>query len=439
MGLHQRHAHKRGITGEEAAAHLVAEKRDSHRNTVMMHIPDEFQEKMEQKAEASASTLYSIVYVTASATFTGPTAGYITMTAPAPVTATSTLHRHSSVTSAVSSAVIVETDTASPVASSSTAALASSASTFTSSVIVAGSTSTATLATNVVAGTPLSATRTATADSTDSGVTSSGMSGGAKAGLAIGILLAIAAMAGLVLFCMRRRKNKNSAHGEVLDEKRNSFYSGSGNVTNEKTNRFSNASDRVAPSIRTNRTASTAPRLSLRPVTQFMGFGLNQAENTSGEMAEKPSVWERRPANTAEDPFRDTAAIDDKTVNPFEEPEAAAAKTVGSANHSSKSSYEEIMAPIVGTAAAVSVNAAAPAVNNVHRVQLDFKPSMEDELELRSGQLVRMLHEYDDGWVSSFVPRLPATIADFSTGTLYSHGPLSAGCDSSYLLVQGMI
>jgi hypothetical protein len=41
----------------------------------------------------------------------------------------------------------------------------------------------------------------------------------------------------------------------------------------------------------------------------------------------------------------------------------------------------------------------SPPANNVHRVQLDFKPSMNDELELRAGQLVRMLHEYDDGWV----------------------------------------
>ncbi|KAK6431338.1 hypothetical protein LTR95_012504, partial [Oleoguttula sp. CCFEE 5521] len=41
---------------------------------------------------------------------------------------------------------------------------------------------------------------------------------------------------------------------------------------------------------------------------------------------------------------------------------------------------------------------AARGPNNVHRVQLDFKPSMEDELELICGQLVRMLHEYDDGW-----------------------------------------
>jgi hypothetical protein len=25
---------------------------------------------------------------------------------------------------------------------------------------------------------------------------------------------------------------------------------------------------------------------------------------------------------------------------------------------------------------------------------------MDDELELRAGQLIRLLHEYDDGWVS---------------------------------------
>jgi hypothetical protein len=37
---------------------------------------------------------------------------------------------------------------------------------------------------------------------------------------------------------------------------------------------------------------------------------------------------------------------------------------------------------------------------NVHRVQMDFTPSMEDELSLQAGNLVRLLHEYDDGWVS---------------------------------------
>jgi hypothetical protein len=37
---------------------------------------------------------------------------------------------------------------------------------------------------------------------------------------------------------------------------------------------------------------------------------------------------------------------------------------------------------------------------NVYRVMMDFVPSMDDELDLKAGSLVRLLHEYDDGWVS---------------------------------------
>merc|ERR1712036_106113 len=54
-----------------------------------------------------------------------------------------------------------------------------------------------------------------------------------------------------------------------------------------------------------------------------------------------------------------------------------------------------------GAAAAGASNRNSPPpapVDNVYRVQLDFKPSMEDELDIRAGQLVRMLHSYDDGW-----------------------------------------
>jgi hypothetical protein len=36
----------------------------------------------------------------------------------------------------------------------------------------------------------------------------------------------------------------------------------------------------------------------------------------------------------------------------------------------------------------------------VHRVQMDFIPSMKDELEIQTGQLLRIKHEYYDGWVS---------------------------------------
>ncbi|OTA58298.1 hypothetical protein K449DRAFT_122001 [Hypoxylon sp. EC38] len=49
------------------------------------------------------------------------------------------------------------------------------------------------------------------------------------------------------------------------------------------------------------------------------------------------------------------------------------------------------------SAAAIAA-AGGPASTAVHRVQLDFKPTLDDEMELRAGQLVRLLHEYDDGW-----------------------------------------
>ena len=54
--------------------------------------------------------------------------------------------------------------------------------------------------------------------------------------------------------------------------------------------------------------------------------------------------------------------------------------------------------PVVGAMAGSRSNSPAPGPNNVHRIQLDFKASMGDELHLQAGQLVRMLHEYDDGW-----------------------------------------
>lgn len=42
--------------------------------------------------------------------------------------------------------------------------------------------------------------------------------------------------------------------------------------------------------------------------------------------------------------------------------------------------------------------AGGPPTSAVHRVQIDFQPTMEDELELKAGELVRLLFEYDDGW-----------------------------------------
>ncbi|KAL2176883.1 uncharacterized protein P884DRAFT_260392 [Thermothelomyces heterothallicus CBS 202.75] len=54
--------------------------------------------------------------------------------------------------------------------------------------------------------------------------------------------------------------------------------------------------------------------------------------------------------------------------------------------------------PGPSASAAAIAAAGGPAHSTVHRVQLDFKPTLHDEMELRAGQLVRLLHEYDDGW-----------------------------------------
>ena len=64
-------------------------------------------------------------------------------------------------------------------------------------------------------------------------------------------------------------------------------------------------------------------------------------------------------------------------------------------------SSESASTPTQTAQGAAIAAAGGPTNSAVHRVQLDFKPSMDDELELRAGQLIRMLHEYDDGWVSS--------------------------------------
>jgi hypothetical protein len=71
--------------------------------------------------------------------------------------------------------------------------------------------------------------------------------------------------------------------------------------------------------------------------------------------------------------------------------------------------------------------------NNVHRVLIDFKPSMEDELELVSGQVVRILHEYDDGWVSCDFCQTTCLLLTILTGSVYSPRPLSTGCRSTNL------
>ena len=296
---------------------------------------------------------------------------------------------------------------------------------------------------------------------------SGGMSGGAKAGLAIGILLAIAALAGLIFFGFwRRRNHRNEAYGRAYDEKAGLGDGGAA------------AGLGRSASVQTSTTSATAPRLSLRPVTQFLPD--IAAQRKSGNNLVAAGGQFRYDTPIANDADREKALINNRTsdpANPFgSHAEMSAKLPVQSnpenvanpfGNHAetgrqlTQVSAEPAVVPpaplrirtptpdgktatagagiaAVGATSTMAARkpkplnhspnrAASPAMNgvpsptasdfsmtpvsprsfangpppsNVHRIQLDFKPSMDDELELRAGQLVRLLHEYDDGWVS---------------------------------------
>lgn len=55
---------------------------------------------------------------------------------------------------------------------------------------------------------------------------------------------------------------------------------------------------------------------------------------------------------------------------------------------------------VVGAATGAAIGAANGNELPLYRVHLDFSPSMPDELRVRAGEIVRLLKEFDDGWVS---------------------------------------
>lgn len=485
------------------------------------------------------ATVFSVVYVTASATFTGATAGFVTVGGPYASTSSiaakstedarkeattrtqkaATAKTTSAATSSVQTTLVKHTtSTNSATVSAATAkssgsltsaddgtdstTSSSSIATYTTPAADAETTSSATstlavgtsLANGAVASSA-SATPTVAAGSTDSG-----MSGGAKAGVAFGVLIAIGLVAAAAIFLLRRKRKQNEeAHQRLDNEKQpvqqpvqhndNAAGTAGAAVAAEKTNRLSNLmTGGVAESVRSQRTASIAPRLSLRPVTQFLptlhhNSDKDGVEEISGPdaflaPADRPtSAWERRPSqNPVHDPanpFGSHAEMVDHaaeekiavsppqlvlpespsvvTLNPFAEPASAEKEVVekevvapAEAQHQRQPSAPgsptkaEIATasavPMVGMAAG-SPRAAPP--NNVHRVQLDFKPSMDDELELRAGQLVRMLHEYDDGWVNNIILRKLSLLLMLTfPGPMYPHGSFAARCCPTHLPVQ---
>jgi hypothetical protein len=261
------------------------------------------------------------------------------------------------------------------------------------------------------------------------------MTTGAKAGLAVGIVAGLAAIITLIFFCIRKRRQ--ASERQRLDD--------------EKYIADQSAFKRTAST----RTSATAPRLSLRPVTQFspnlsgnrmsQGNLLGMSSNGSGAAQGMQNLspdnnYDRSGSNGYDrsNPFGNHAETVDavNAAGPHVLQDGAeivgagagAVAAGGLTRNASKlgngpkpldftksgpflgppsptgtdfSEASELPGTPVQTNGASAIAAAGgPANSAVHRVQLDFKPSMGDELELTAGQLVRLLHEYDDGWVS---------------------------------------
>lgn len=308
------------------------------------------------------------------------------------------------------------------------------------------------LATNTASPTDAAAS---TSTSSAIGTQSEGLSTGAIAGIAVGAVAGVALLAALIFFLVRKKKRDDD-----MDD-----------TENEKT-AFALP---PPPPVAKPSTPSTPPQLNVRPVTQFApDFGGNNGFNPANAAAAGAAAGAGAAASrnltgnppspprsaTGSNPFNDPTNPFSAATTPVSEtgPSGSAAAmggagvaAMGSNGYSGQASGAHSPGPgsfdgeSVASAtlaadgaagmAAVAGAASGASPNNVHRVQMDFNPSMEDELPLRSGSLVRMLHEYDDGWVSS--KNLAQNNPTYSQpiGSLRSTGPFPARRGSSILFV----
>ncbi|KAF4633885.1 hypothetical protein G7Y89_g4231 [Cudoniella acicularis] len=386
---------------------------------------------------APAQTLVSVVYVTASPTFSGPIGGYTTIgvvgssstSSPKAVTPTS---------SASSPADVVQSSSKADASSSSTlpTAITNPSTTLGNSLsVIAATSALSTASTTPTLALTTTAAAAASATSTPQTTSDGGMSTAGKAGLAIGILLLVGAILSMVLYCFRRRKEAQQQPIPDHEKQQQDPFS-EGLARQDSTHSVQSA--------HSSRSTATAPRLSLRPVTQFIPnfmekrisrgnqlmLAVAAASNEKGIQMERPMT----PSDNVANPFgnhaepADAAKDPSPVATPVEEEDGAGLARVmrgaskrdngpkpldftkggpllgppSPAGTEFSATSDSVSTPTPTNTSAAIAAAGGPANSAVHRVQLDFKPSMDDELELRAGQLIRLLHEYDDGWVSLF-------------------------------------
>ncbi|KAF3935968.1 hypothetical protein ABW19_dt0208129 [Dactylella cylindrospora] len=340
------------------------------RKRVPVPVPAPVAEPQRQEG-GGTMTVVEVVFVTQQPTFDGEPAGFVTESfesslEPVTVVVTAQPTQSPSPSPSVKKQTVedVEAEQSQTTFRKSTkSASSSSASTVSSrsSTITQAATRTSSLRSSTA--TLDSASSSSSPSATSAPTNSAGLTIGAYAGIVGGAVAAILVLIVIIAVVLKRRK-KNSNYEKPEDEK--------------NLNRLS-FNDRAPPSpvpMPTVITPAAAPKLEVRPMTQFDSsfFASSNTDNMKPE--EKPI---RAPPAAL--------SIDNKKnlgLGPFETPEPSPAMSAFSDN-------SNMSLPIQG-----ATNNSAP--SPVHRILVDFKPSMADELELNAGEVVRLLHEYDDGW-----------------------------------------
>lgn len=433
-------------------------KRDDPLITNMDVVEIENSLDLDRRAD-DVATVFSVVYVTASATFSGPTAGFVTLGADPTTTTpkaaktatsnnnndndktTSTKAKHTSTTekpnsspartSAKSAAASSSANVKSTATGVASASSSSSLSTPSSGLLTASAAASSTIASSAIASSAAKAQVTSSSSASASAspeASSGGMSTGAKAGIALLVICIIGVAVGLALFMIRKKKAQQKAAGgaEKLDDEKAGFISKSPSTMTIP----------QPPPLSHN---NPAPRVSYRPGSAFAPGVVSDAEKAAAGAAtaaaagavvsQSAGAHGRKGSQATNDPSNPfgihAQTIDTQSkemISPIPEERSLSppvelqgspvpSPTAASFNINSPATPSADARAEVGMAAAVSLPAVAAATpgaaaadppgSTVHRVQLEFKPSMDDELELKVGQIVRVLHEYDDGWVSS--------------------------------------
>ncbi|PYH48360.1 SH3 domain protein [Aspergillus saccharolyticus JOP 1030-1] len=367
----------------------------------------------------------TVVYVTLSADFDGPIGGYVTMSQ-------TSSEKNNKATAGLGAPVqqtreetqVKATGTASENTDSQTTTRQKAGQTTHGSQTVSTeqsqeSTTQTTFITSSSSSTPaIAGLEGAAATASSSGISAASASPTA-ASVSQGLAGAIGAIAVFILLWIRKKK-QGQQHLQAV-ESENEKYPESVTWSSPPQLNIQFASDGGATGLSAGGTlapiaASATPQSSSHGSNPF-GDPVNPFSNPGEAPSPLASSTALSPAPASEDtgdlaPVANTAvtgiAAAAAVTQEKELPESPEDSSTSSQAFPPKAAPNEdttAPAPITPTATATAVpvlhppvSGPGPAPANVHRVQMDFNPSMEDELELHFGQLVRLLHEYDDGW-----------------------------------------